>query len=55
MASFFGFASGARVSDEPVIPEEAELLSALRSAYRDPKITTTKAMHQVFVPQNRTN
>ena len=47
MASFFGFATGASVSDEPIIPDEAELLRALRAAYRDPKITTTKAMHQV--------
>ena len=34
-------------SDEPIIPEEEELLKVLRAIYRDPSITTTKAMHQV--------
>jgi len=43
----FAWATGAGASDELTVPEEAELLRALREAYRDPKITTTKAMHQV--------
>ena len=44
---FFGFGSPTTPSDEPVIPEETELLEALRKAYSDPNIHTTKAMHQV--------
>ena len=48
MASLlFAWATGAGASDEPTVPEEAELLRARREAYRDLKITTTKAMHQV--------
>lgn len=46
---FFGFGASA-TSDEPIIPEEEELLVALRAAYRDPNISTTKAMHQVTSP-----
>jgi len=43
---FFGFGTSAPAApEENVIPEEEELLVALRTAYRDPNITTTKAMH----------
>ena len=50
--SFFGFGTSSHTpkdepSAEPIIPEEPELLEALRAAYRDPNISTTKAMHQV--------
>ena len=47
MMRFFGFGAPAP-EPEPegqVIPEEAALLQALRTAYRNPAITTTKAMH----------
>ena len=42
---FFGFGAPAGAPEEQVIPEEAVLLQALRTAYRNPAITTTKAMH----------
>ena len=47
MMRFFGFGAPAP-EPEPegrVIPEEAALLQALRTAYCNPAITTTKAMH----------
>ena len=48
---FFGFGTSATlIDDEPIIPEEPELLDALRAAYRDPNVSTTKAMHQVAPP-----
>jgi hypothetical protein len=48
---FFGFGTSAPAApEENVIPEEEELLVALRTAYRDPNITTTKAMHLVPRP-----
>jgi hypothetical protein len=47
MLHFFGFVAPAAAPEpeEQVIPEEAALLQALRTAYRNPAITTTKAMH----------
>ena len=47
MLHFFGFGAPAAAPEpeEQVIPEEAALLQALRTAYRDPAITTTKALH----------
>ena len=42
---FFGFIGSSTV--ESIIPEEEELLKAMRAAYRDPNVTTTKALHQV--------
>ena len=47
MLHFLGFAAPAAASgpEEHVIPEEPGLLQALRTAYRNPAITTTKAMH----------
>ena len=42
---FFGFGAPAGAPEEQVIPEEAVLLQALRTAYRNPALTTTKAMH----------
>jgi hypothetical protein len=49
---FFGFGAPAAAPEpeEKVIPEEEELLQALRTAYRNPNITTTKAMHLVRRP-----
>ena len=48
---FFGFGTSATpIDDEPIVPEEPELLDALRAAYRDPNVSTTKAMHQVAPP-----
>lgn len=48
---FFGFGTSAPAApEENVIPEEEQLLVALRTAYRDPNITTTKAMHLVPRP-----
>ncbi len=48
---FFGFGTSAPAApEENFIPEEEELLVALRTAYRDPNITTTKAMHLVPPP-----
>mmetsp|Transcript_29156 Transcript_29156/g.42815 ORF Transcript_29156/g.42815 Transcript_29156/m.42815 type:complete len:123 (-) Transcript_29156:155-523(-) len=47
---FFGFGTSATlIDDEPIIPEEPELLDALRAAYRDPNVSTTKAMHQTVL------
>ena len=47
MLHFLGFAAPAAAPgpEEHVIPEEPALLQALRTAYRNPAITTTKAMH----------
>ena len=49
---FFGFgvAAAAQPSNEPTIPEEIDLLEAMRAAYRDPNISTTKGMHEVRTP-----
>lgn len=49
---FFGFGAPAAAPEpeEKVIPGEEELLQALRIAYRNPNITTTKAMHLVWRP-----
>jgi hypothetical protein len=47
MMQFLGFGAPAAAPEpeEQVIPEEAALLQALRTAYNNPAITTTKAMH----------
>ena len=47
MMRFFGFGAPAPEpeSEGQVIPEEEALLQALRTAYRNPAITTTKALH----------
>jgi hypothetical protein len=42
---FFGFGAPAGTPEEQLIPEEPALLQALRTAYCNPAITTTKVMH----------
>lgn len=41
----FGAPAAAPGRGEHVVPEEEALLQALRTAFRNPAITTTKAMH----------
>ena len=47
MMSFLGFKAPAVAPAllEQLIPEESALIQALRTAYRNPAIATTKAMH----------
>jgi hypothetical protein len=47
LLSIFGVEAAAQERELPrVIPDEAALLQALRTAYRNPTTTTTKAMHE---------
>ena len=43
--SFLGFKAPAVAPEERLIPDESALIQALRTAYRNPAIATTKAMH----------
>jgi hypothetical protein len=45
MMNFLGFGAPAAAPEPEEIPEEAALLQALWTAYRNSAITTTKAMH----------